>query len=126
MRCYNLLLNFFEARAVQGAHPSDHLVEYAAQCPNICLGVVGLALKNFGTAVFQGTIEFVREVARRENLTYAKVRQLNHLVSTSYKQVLRLEISMHNTVLMDEFQSEADLQKKLPNFLTTQVSLIYT
>ena len=84
-------------------HPGDHLVEDAAQRPYVSLGVVWLALQNFGTAVIYGPIEFVREVARRENLTDSEVRQLYHLVSSSNKQVLRLEISVHNPVLMNEF-----------------------
>ena len=105
-------------------HPGNHLVEDAAQRPYVSLGVVWLALQNFGTAVIYGPIEFVREVARRKNLTDSEVRQLYHLVSSSNKQVLRLEISVHNPVLMNEFQGEADLQEKLPYFLLAQVSRI--
>ena len=49
-------------------------------------------------------------------MTDPKICQLKNIVPTGKKQVWWLQIGMYDTLLMDEFQGETDLNEEAPDF----------
>jgi len=106
---------------------SAEFINDTTKSPDIRLLVVGFISYYFGRAVWQSAVYVVNEsISLAESLTDPKISQFNIIICTTEKNILRFEVCMNDSLLVYNFQSQADLYKHFPNSWLTKVHQLIT
>lgn len=108
---------------LEGRLERDHLVDDAAETPDVTLDVVRLVLPNFGTRVVWRPSLRVVEACLVCDLRYVHVTQLGRHVVVQ-EDVCAFEVSMHDLDLVHGLQASHCLDENLPDLALLDVRLL--
>lgn len=116
----NAVVKAFHALGSERRVQRAHLVNNAAQRPNVTLFVVRFLLPDFRARVVRRSRLSVQHAVLRD---LAHV-QIAHLVCAvlALKDVGRLQVSVENVAIVQGFQARSHLHERLPNFPLLKLS----
>ena len=106
----NSLVYFFVVLIEVRRETNDELVQQSACAVNIRSSVMALTHEYFRAHVLGRATERVRSLALRYNFRQSKISNLNVAIDVN-KYILRLDVSIHNFLLVQVLETEQQLSK---------------